>query len=86
MKAVGMLGQYRCVDGAGGGAADDGKGIEATGRQKIPNRAQHPDLIGGASATAGEDQPAVAFDGVSLWNDGIGRVIRPGLNRQGVHE
>jgi hypothetical protein len=55
-EVLGEAGQRGGVDGAGRGAADDGKRVVPRLRQQFADGAQHPDLVGGAGAAPGENQ------------------------------
>ena len=55
-EVVGVGRHHGGVDGAGGSAADDGKGRVHLGRQQFGERPQHSNLVGGTRAASGHDQ------------------------------
>ena len=63
VEGVGTARQRGGVDRAGRRAGDDGKGVAGGGAAVAPDlrdRLQHADLVGGARAAAGENQPGCA--------------------------
>ena len=56
LKARGVNGQHRAINGARGCAANNGEWIGRTGRQHIRNRFEYPDLVRSARTTTSEDQ------------------------------
>ena len=62
-EPVGMHGNCGCVDGAGGGARHDGKGIRRSCGQQVGDCPQHADLIRRPCAPTRQDQPDLGGTG-----------------------